>query len=117
MRAGMNALLGGCGMPAYSVPFPSSPHKVGRKQVLLIANGDLRLSANQVCWPAQKAMEDQLAKAVAAAGYDLVRSHPYKDDQKHGFIQSQKEGMEVFRNGVDPEAPILVAEAVWQYSH
>src|SRR5439155_9289464 len=38
-------------------------------------------------------------------------------DQKHGFIQSQKEGMEVFRAGVDPDAPIIVAEAVWQYSH
>jgi hypothetical protein len=91
--------------------------KLKRKQVQLIANGDLRLSANQVCWPAQKAMEDELAKAVAAAGYELVRAHPYKDDQKHGFIQSQKEGMEVFRAGVDPDAPIIVAEAVWQYSH
>src|SRR2546430_2046268 len=94
-----------------------SAAKLKRKQVQLIANGDLRLSANQVCWPAQKAMEEQLAAAVAAAGYELVRAHSYKDDQKHGFIQSQKEGMEVFRAGVDPQAPLIVAEAVWQYSH
>ena len=34
----------------------------------------------------------------------------------HGFIASQKEGMEVFA-GIDPQAPLIVAEAVWQYSH
>ena len=104
-------------MPAYTIPSVSRPAKLGKKQVQLIANGDLRLSANQVCWPAQQAMEKSLTQAVEAAGYKLLRAHPYKEDQKHGFIQSQKEGMEVFRNGVDPNAPIIVAEAVWQYSH
>src|SRR5262249_42452953 len=94
-----------------------SAPKLKRKQVQLIANGDLRLSANRVCWPAQKAMEDQLRHAVQSAGYELVRAHEYKADQEHGFIQSQKEGMEVFRTGVDPKAPLIVAEAVWQYSH
>jgi hypothetical protein len=94
----------------------SKVKKVGKKQVLLVASGDLRLSANQVCWAAQKQMEDQLAQAVKACGYELVRAHPYKDDQKHGFIQSQKEGMEIFRT-VDPDARLIVAEAVWQYSH
>src|SRR3954469_4379787 len=88
-----------------------------KKEVQLIANGDLRLSANQKCWPEQAKMEDALRGAVEAAGYSLVRAHPYKEDQQHGFIQSQKEGMEVFRTGVDPDAPIIVAEAVWQYSH
>jgi hypothetical protein len=88
-----------------------------RTQVQLIANGDLRLSANQVCWPAQKAMEEQLARAVAACGYELVRAHPYKEEQRHGFIGSQREGMQVFADGVDPDAPLIVAEAVWQYSH
>ena len=94
----------------------SGRRKLTKKQVQLVANGDLRLSANQTCWPAQQAMEQQLARAVAAAGYEFVRAHPYKEDQQHGFIQSQKEGMEVFR-GVDPDAPLIVAEAVWQYSH
>jgi hypothetical protein len=91
--------------------------KLGKKQVQLIANGDLRLSANQVCWAAQKEMEEQLTRAVSAAGYELVRAHPYKEDQKHGFIQSQKEGMQVFATSIDPKAPLIVAEAVWQYSH
>jgi hypothetical protein len=90
--------------------------KVSSKTVLLVANGDLRLSANQQCWPAQKAMEQRLTHAVAALGYRLVRAHPYKPAQQHGFISSQKEGMEVFA-GVDPTTPLIVAEAVWQYSH
>jgi hypothetical protein len=88
-----------------------------KKQVQLIANGDLRLSANQKCWPEQEKMEQALSAAVASMGYEVVRAHPYKPDQQHGFIQSQKEGLEVFKSAVDPKAPIIVAESVWQYSH
>lgn len=90
--------------------------KVKPNQILLIASGDLRLSANQKCWDAQKALEADLSVAVNAAGFELVRAHPYKEDQKHGFISSQKEGIEIFRK-IDPDAPLIVAEAVWQYSH
>jgi hypothetical protein len=86
------------------------------KTVLLVASGDLRQSANEVCWPAQHAMEQALTAAVAKLGGKLVRAHPYKPAQKHGFIGSQKEGMEVFA-GIDPTTPLIVAEAVWQYSH
>src|SRR5215213_7170781 len=103
-------------MSVYTLPPLHKAARAGKKQVLLIANGDLRLSANQKCWPEQAKMEEALRAAVEAEGYDLVRAHPYKEDQKHGFIQSQKEGMEVFR-GIDPKAPLIVAEAVWQYSH
>ena len=86
------------------------------KTILLVASGDLRPSANETCWPAQHAMEKALTATVAKLGYKLVRAHPYKPAQKHGFISSQKEGMEVFAN-LDPKTPIIVAEAVWQYSH
>src|SRR5882724_10705493 len=84
--------------------------------ILLVANGDLRQSANQICWPAQQAMERTLGAAVRRLGGRLVRAHPYKPAEKHGFIGSQKEGMQVFA-GIDPRAPLIVAEAVWQYSH
>jgi hypothetical protein len=90
--------------------------KAPKKTVTLIANGDLRHSANAVCWAAQQEMEKTLTAAVANLGYKLVRAHGYKKDVKHGFISSQKEGMEVFAN-IDPDAPIIIAEAVWQYSH
>ncbi len=86
------------------------------KTILLVANGDLRQSANEVCWPAQHAMEQALTAAVARLGYKLVRAHAYKPAQKHGFISSQKEGMAVFAT-IDPHTPLIVAEAVWQYSH
>ena len=103
-------------MPKYEIPKIAKPPKVGKKQILLVASGDSRLSANQCCWEKQKEMEDALTTAVDAAGYELVRAHPYKEDEKHGFIGSQKEGLEVFA-GIDPNAKIIVAEAVWQYSH
>lgn len=90
--------------------------KSPRPAVQLIASGDLRLSANQTCWPAQHAMEQALTAALDGAGYDVVRAHPYKEDEKHGFIASQREGIEVFRS-IDPDGPLIVAEAVWQYSH
>jgi hypothetical protein len=93
-----------------------SVKKLPKKSVYLVANGDLRASANEKCWPAQAAMEQQLGAAVASFGYRIVRAHPYRPAVKHGFIGSQKEGMAVFA-GLDPTAPLLVAECVWQYSH
>jgi len=96
----------------YKPGFP----KLKPRHVQLIASGDLRLSANQVCWPAQEQMEQALKAAIEAEGWRVVRAHPYKPEQKHGFIASQREGLDVFKN-VDPDAPLIVAEAVWQYSH
>jgi hypothetical protein len=86
------------------------------KTVLLVANGDLRQSANEKCWPAQAAMEARLTEVLASLGAKVVRAHPYKPELKHGFIGSQKEGMQVFAN-ISPDTPLIVAESVWQYSH
>jgi len=90
--------------------------KLTPKQIQLIASGDLRLSANQKCWAAQLEMEQALSRAIEAEGYQVVRAHSFNADRGHGFIASQREGMEVFHN-IDPDAPLIVAEAVWQYSH
>ena len=103
-------------MPKYAIPKLNKLAKVGKKQVLLVASGDSRLSANQNCWAKQKELEDELAKAVAAAGYELIRAHQYNPDLKHGFIASQKEGLKVFAD-IDPKAKLIVAEAVWQYTY
>jgi hypothetical protein len=81
-----------------------------------MASGDLRLSANQKCWPVQANMEAQLAKSLKNEGWKCVRAHPFDPAKNHGFIDSQKMGMEVFRQ-LDPNAPLIVAESVWQYSH
>lgn len=86
------------------------------KEVLLVASGDLRLSANLDCWATQDSMEQALTAAITKQGWTVKRAHAYDPEKKHGFIDSQKMGMEVFRN-INPEQPIIVAESVWQYSH
>jgi hypothetical protein len=86
------------------------------KTITLIASGDLRESANQVCWPAQADMEAALAAAIERHGGEIKRAHAFDEERGHGFIGSQREGIEVFRS-IDPESPLIVAEAVWQYSH
>lgn len=103
-------------MTSYAIPQFDKPAKPGKKTVILLASGDLRLAANQTCWPAQQAMEAALSRAIEAEGFRIERAHPYDEKQQHGFIASQKQGMEVFA-GIHPKAPIIVAEAVWQYSH
>ena len=85
------------------------------RTVVLVANGDLRLSANQKCWQEQKKMERALTAALRQEGWKVLRAHAYDPMKRHGFIDSQKMGLEVFR-GVDPQAPLIVAESVWQYS-
>jgi hypothetical protein len=100
----------------YAIPVIEEPAAVAANEVLLLASGDLRQSANQVCWAAQAEMEEQLAAAFAQEGFKLRRAHPYREDLKHGFIYNQRMGMDVFAH-IHPEAPIVVAEAVWQYSN
>jgi hypothetical protein len=84
--------------------------------VFLIASGDLRLAANQLCWPAQKAVEDAVSECVRSFGREIERGHPFDETKGHGFIDGQRYGIEIFRK-LPPEAPLLIVEAVWQYSH
>jgi hypothetical protein len=84
--------------------------------VFLIASGDLRLSANQKCWPAQESVEASVMAAIGNAGREVKRAHPFDRSKGHGFIDSQKYGMQVFRD-IPRSAPLMVVEAVWQYSH
>src|SRR5258708_35183613 len=84
--------------------------------VILLANGDLRLSANQKCWAAQERAEAAVIRAIEREGRHVKRGHAYDPQKRHGFIDSQKHGMEVFRQ-IPPEAPLVVVEAVWHYSH
>ena len=103
-------------MATYAIPEVKAPVAAKRNEVVLIANGDLRQSANQVCWPAQAEAEAAVTKAFAAEGWTVRRAHSYSQGLKHGFIYNQRMGMDVF-SGIDPEAPLVVVESVWQYSH
>lgn len=84
--------------------------------IYMIASGDLRLSANQVCQDAQAAMESKVVAAFEKLGRQVKRAHDIDQVKKHGFIDSQRRGMEVFET-IPNDAPLIVAEAVWQYSH
>ena len=97
---------------------PSAPKlpAASKRRAVLVANGDLREEANRVCWPAQQAMEVDLVRAFAAAGWKLERGHAASKARGHGFIASAREGLDVFET-IDPDVPLVVAEAVWQYSN
>ncbi|HLF00957.1 MAG TPA: hypothetical protein VI547_03210 [Anaerolineales bacterium] len=103
-------------MSAYRFPQINSPTPLAAGEAILVASGDLRLSANQVCWPAQQEMEQRVMDAFAALDITVKRGHSYDPIEKHGFISNQRLGMNVFKN-IHPDAPLIVAEAVWQYSH
>ncbi len=105
-------------MTKYRLPKTCSPDPIPDHTALLIANGDLRDSANATCWEAQQQLEADAAEALASLGWTLKRAHDEQPSEfgPHGFINSQKRGREVF-NGIHPDAPLVVAEAVWQYSH
>ena len=94
----------------------ASPRRSAAKKALLVASGDLREEANRVCWPAQQAMEKALAAAFARAGWTLDRGHSVSRSRGHGFIAGAREGLDVFSR-IDPDVPLVVAEAVWQYSN
>ena len=100
----------------YLFPELSQLAPVGPNEVLLVASGDQRETANRQCWPAQAEMEAKVCAAFLEEGIKICRAHPYDPERGHGFISSQKMGIEIFRC-IPKEAPIIVAEAVWQYSH
>ena len=101
---------------SYQTPFIAEPKPPKTNEIVLVTSGDLRLSANQECWPAQKAMEKKVAKVFDKLGYKIVRGHPYDAELKHGFIWNQRMGMDVFAK-IPKDVRVVVAEAVWQYSH
>ena len=95
-------------MDTYKIPEFTPPAPVGANEAILVASGDLRLSANQVCWPAQDDMEKRLIAAFAKEGIAIRRGHPYDPVEKHGFISNQRMGMDVFKN-IHTDARLIVA--------
>ena len=47
-----NEYVEGDEMSSYAIPEVVSPEAVAQNEVVLVANGDLRQSANEVCWAA-----------------------------------------------------------------
>src|SRR5699024_7659388 len=102
-------------MTSYAMPTIDAPAPAEPGTVYLVSSGDLRESANQASWPVQEALEQMLTRAIEAQGYRVVRAHGIDPDTGHGFISSQRMGLEVFAT-IPREVPLVVAIGNWQYS-
>ncbi len=100
----------------YALPAPVDRPQGTQKTAYLIASGDLRESANVAGWPVQRATESAIAAAFEYLSWSVVRGFDVDPATGHGFISSQRMGMEVFRR-IPVDAPLVVAIANWQYSH
>ncbi|MGN6273834.1 MAG: fucose isomerase [Protaetiibacter sp.] len=103
-------------MTSYTLPESPERPTAPERTAYLIASGDLRESANVAGWPTQAQMEADVTAALADLGWQVVRANEVDPSTGHGFISSQRMGLEVFTR-IPPDAPLIVAEAVWQYSH
>ncbi|GAA4287605.1 fucose isomerase [Georgenia daeguensis] len=100
----------------YTLPAPVTARSVPERTAYLVPSGDLRESANVAGWPSQVELERVVSDALAAHGWTVERALGVDPQTGHGFISSQRMGMEVFRS-VPRDAPLIVATAIWQYSH
>ncbi|MCK2023724.1 fucose isomerase [Microbacterium sp. kSW2-24] len=103
-------------MMTYTLPTPASHPASAPKTAYLIASGDLREAANTGGWPVQVELEAGVTGVFNDLGWTVIRANDVDPATGHGFISSQRMGLEVFKN-IPTDAPLIVAEAVWQYSH
>jgi L-fucose isomerase-like protein len=103
-------------MTSYTLPATRTVEPAPPKTAYLVASGDLRLSANVAGWPTQAAVEGAIGAAFAELGWTIIRGHAFDPAKGHGFLDSQRAGLEAFKS-IPADAPLIVAEAVWQYSH
>ena len=103
-------------MTVYTLPAVRDRQAAPPKTAYLIASGDLRESANTAGWPTQARMEADVTAALQELGWTVIRANGVDPASGHGFISSQRMGLEVFKT-IPADAPLIVAEAVWQYSH
>src|SRR5690606_30467935 len=103
-------------MTTYAMPEVTTPPAAEPGTVYLVSSGDGRESANTASWPVQEALEAMITEAITAQGYRVVRAHGVDPQTGHGFIASQRMGLEVFAT-IPREVPLVVAIGNWQYSH
>jgi L-fucose isomerase-like protein len=103
-------------MPVYTLPTVAPRPPLEPHTAWLVASGDLRPLANAAGWPSQERLENGVTTAFGKFGWSVRRAHEFDPAKGHGFIDSQRAGLRVFE-GIPLEAPLVVAEGVWQYSH
>lgn len=103
-------------MSTYTLPTTATRPAAAPRTAYLIASGDLRESANTAGWPTQVELEAGVTRVLGELGWTVVRANGVDPATGHGFISSQRMGLNVFTR-IPVDAPLIVAEAVWQYSH
>lgn len=100
----------------YAFPVTAERPVAEPRTVYTVANGDLRLTTNLKTWAMQQQVEGEFAAALAELGWSVKRAHGVDPVTGHGFIDNQRRGMDVMAS-IPLDAPLVVVEAVWQYSH
>lgn len=100
----------------YTLPEPVVRPTAAPRTAYLITSGDLRESANVAGWPTQVELEAGVTRVLEGLGWSVVRPFGVDPATGHGFIRSQRMGLEVFKD-IPVDAPLVVAIANWQYSH
>ncbi|WP_033105768.1 fucose isomerase [Microbacterium profundi] len=103
-------------MTSYTLPAAASRPASAPKTAYLITSGDLREAANVGGWETQAALEASVTGVFNELGWNVIRAFDVDPETGHGYISSQRMGMEVFKN-IPTDAPLIVAIANWQYSH
>lgn len=100
----------------YTLPSTTERPATEPNTLYLITSGDLRESANVAGWPVQRDLEATVTSAFEALGWSVIRPFEVDPATGHGYISSQRMGLEVFKK-IPADAPLVVATANWQYSH
>ncbi len=103
-------------MVLYDYPTAEPRLEMPSRTAYLVASGDLREPANVAGWPAQVELEKNITRIMTDLGWSVIRGNTTDPLTGHGFISGQRMGLNVFAQ-IPPSAPLIVAEAVWQYSH
>ena len=103
-------------MTGYTFPNAYVEPQAKEQTIYTVASGDLRLSANEAGWETQREFEGIVAKVFGDRGWNIERAHEVDPATGHGFIDTQRKGIEVFKR-IPKDAPIVIVDTVWQYSH
>ena len=100
----------------YTLPQQRQATEAPPQTAFLVTSGDSREPANVASWPTQVELERIITTEMERNGWEVRRAAPVADDAKHGFVSSQREGIERLQVGSAGGAGDR-RDAVWQYSH
>jgi hypothetical protein len=100
----------------YTMPSIVTSPEAPERTVYLTTSGDSREPANVASWQTQQELERVVAREIESHGWMVRRAFEVDEGTGHGFVSSQRMGMDVFA-GIPESAPVVVAIANWQYSH